>query len=182
MSDNLDDFLRQAAERRAKRQQQKNSGAGQESSNAPTGRPVPPPTPPARPAQPPTSRPRQSSPSTNTKPKPQVVVADAVPQVVADTRSNVGNLQASLASRHVESNLEYADERMESHLKQSFNNDIRSAQGVRTLQQSEPAAGSTGKRPDQDLITSGDLKSQLRNPQTLRLAILAQEILKRPYP
>lgn len=188
MSDNLDDFLRQAAERRAKRQQQKSSRPVQENPNASAGNPRPsaPPSrnvpPPTRPAQPPASQPRQSFPSPNTKPKTQVVVADAVAEAVADGRSNVGNLQPSLASRHVESNLEYADERMEDHLKQAFNSEIRSAQGVRTLRQSEPAPGSTGIRPDQNLITSGDLKSQLRNPQTLRLAILAQEILKRPYP
>jgi hypothetical protein len=90
-------------------------------------------------------------------------------------------LEPSLSDRHVESNLQYADERMETHLKEAFTSEIRSPEGIRMLRQSEPAPGSTGPRPEQNLITSGDLKVQLRNPQTLRLAILAQEVLKRPY-
>jgi hypothetical protein len=160
MSDNVDDFLRQAAQRRAQRQQQKNA-------------PPPPPT-----RTPPTSsdRPRQSFPSPNSAKKQEPVVAELVPEV----RSTVGNLKPSLLARHVESDLAYADERMDSHLKEAFSSNFQSG-GRSTLRPSEAMPSPPSATPKPPTITSVDLKEQLRNPQTLRLAILAQQILNRPY-
>ena len=198
MSDNLDDFLRQAAERRAKRQQQKSGGNSQSnsgSSNAPTGNSGPiqrntstPQTPASRPlpsqkpaSQSPSpqssSRTRQSVPSPNARTNQGPVAAD----VVSGSRPPVGNLRTTLEQRHVESNLEYADERLEAHLQEAFDSDLRKSGKSNLRPSSAPAPTAASITPTQRSLTSGDLKDQLRNPQTLRLAILAQEILKRPY-
>jgi hypothetical protein len=199
MSDNLDDFLRQAAERRAKRQQEKNTSGNPR--NAPrTTSSLPSASPPATPPPPASSPPASSPPASSTRqaPRPRQVFnspnapaptppapAPSRPPAIADTASDsgtvFGSFEPSLSRRHVESDLEYADERMESHLNEAFSNTIRSKDGVRTLRQSEPAPGTTGGQASKQLINAGDLKQQLRNPQTLRLAILAQEVLKRPY-
>ncbi len=190
MSDNLDDFLRQAAERRAKRQQQKSGSSGQTgSSNAPSGSsgPIqrnasPPPlaAPPTTVRPAPTAgqvRPRHSVPSPNARTNKGPVIAD----VVKETRSTVGNLRTTLEQRHVESDLEYADERMEGHLEEAFSSDLQRSGKSNLRPSSAPAPTAASITPTQRSLTSGDLKDQLRNPQTLRLAILAQEILKRPY-
>ncbi len=199
MSDNLDDFLRQAAERRAKRQQQKSANSGQGSAGqgsagqgasgpiqrntsapqAPTPRQVPSqkPTTPSTSSQSTPSRPRQSVPSPNARTNKGPVVAD----VVKETRAPVGNLRTTLEQRHVESDLEYADERMEGHLEEAFSSDLQRSGKSNLRPSSAPAPTAASITPTQRSLTSGDLKDQLRNPQTLRLAILAQEILKRPY-
>lgn len=195
MSDNLDDFLRQAAERRAKRQQQKSGSSGQGSSGGqsasgpiqrntstpqtPTPQQVPSqkPTTQSTSSQSPPSRPRQSVPSPNARTNKGPVIAD----VVKETRSTVGNLRTTLEQRHVESDLEYADERMEGHLEEAFSSDLQRSGKSNLRPSSAPAPTAASITPTQRSPTSGDLKDQLRNPQTLRLAILAQEILKRPY-
>ena len=194
MIDNLDDFLRQAAERRAKRQQEKNTSGNPR--NAPSTTPSPPRA--SQQQAPQQQAPPQTASSTRQAPRPRQVFnspnapapatsvpGPSTPPVIADTASGsgtvFGSFEPSLSRRHVESDLEYADERMESHLNEAFSNTIRSKDGVRTLRQSEAAPGTTGGPASKQLINAGDLKQQLRNPQTLRLAILAQEVLKRPY-
>lgn len=183
MIDNLDDFLRQAAQRRAQRQQEKNTSGNPR--NAPSTASAPPSAsaPPASSTRQ-TPRPRQVFNSPNAPAPTRSAPAPSTPSVIADTASTgkvFGSFEPSLSRRHVESDLEYADERMEAHLNEAFSSSVRTKDGVRTLRQSEPASGSTGGQASKQLINAGDLKQQLRNPQTLRLAILAQEVLKRPY-
>jgi hypothetical protein len=64
------------------------------------------------------------------------------------------------------------------HLQEAFPTELN----TQSLKESQAAPKVQGARIQEEIITVGDLKNQLRNPQTLRLAILAQEILKRPYP
>jgi hypothetical protein len=70
---------------------------------------------------------------------------------------------------------------MEGHLEEAFSSDLQRSGKSNLRPSSAPAPTAASITPTQRSLTSGDLKDQLRNPQTLRLAILAQEILKRPY-
>jgi hypothetical protein len=162
MSDDLDDFLRQAAERRAKRQEQK------------SGRPAP-------------TSPSQPKPAATSKQPPNEKRRPAVAEVVTE-RPNVGRLQPGLSDRHVESNLEQSDERMEARLKQVFRSDLDSRRastgGADVKQLTKEDISSDAPMATEQIrasVSSRDLKQQLREPQTLRLAIIAHEILRRPY-
>ncbi len=169
MADDLDDFLKQAAQRRQQRQQQR--------SNRP-------------PVVQPTPEPRQST------PPPRLQQQDPIPaaQVVDYSKPyapTVGNLSSSLPSASLPGGVDQADERMQSHLKEAFQHEISS------LRQSESKAPPKKKqKKEQRLqetpataaevqpsakVSSASLVAQLRDPQSLRMAIIAHEIMKRPW-
>lgn len=190
MSDELDDFLRQAAQRRQQRQQEKNKRATSTTPapNTPQQR-SPYPTPQAAPL--PSSRPDQPAPRTSQRSeRPPVVAVTVTPE----TRHPISDFQASIDNRHVESDLSFADERMAEHVKQALGSDLSQRSplsGKKTNKQSGPrnlepekmsASAPTGSIQSTAMVSSLDLKQQLRDPQTLRLAIIAHEILRRPYP
>jgi hypothetical protein len=177
MTDDLDDFLRQAAERRAKRQQQKGGKPPQ---------PASPPKPPA-PAPPPPLSPPLRQPQAQ-QPKPKERRPPTIAETVTDVRPTVGRLEPSLANRHVASDLEYADERMEEHLLEAFRSDLQPDRfpskrkgGTAESRENVSATAPVGAKQLEAMVSVGDLKKQLRDPQTLRLAIIAHEILRRPY-
>lgn len=188
MSDDLDDFLRQAAERRAKRQQQK---GGSSAPNAPTpSRPAPQPrpAPQSRPASPPPlSTPQSRESSQSRRPQPPLRPAPPVVEVVEDVRPTVGRLEPTIASRHVTSELEQADEHLQEHLQSAFDHEIGSVgknkKGgkAKSSVQVSDASPTVSKDARTASVSSMDLRDQLRDPQTLRLAIIAHEILRRPY-
>ena len=169
MADDLDDFLKQAAQRRQQRQQQR--------TNRP---PVAQPTPqqPTRPA--PTPRLQQQDPI------PSAQVVDSKPY-----EPTVGNLASSLPSASLPGGVDQADERMQSHLKEAFQHEISS------LRKSEPKASPKKKQQKEPRlqetpataaevqptakVSSASLVAQLRDPQSLRMAIIAHEIMKRPW-
>jgi hypothetical protein len=188
MSDELDDFLRQAAQRRQQRQQEKNKRAAPSAPapNTPQQRsPYTTPQPSSRPAQP-APRPTQRS------ERPPVVAETVAPEI----RNPISDFQATIDNRHVESDLSFADERMAEHVMQALGSDLsqRSSlsgnSGKKTHKKSNPrtlepekmsASAPTGAIQSSAMVSSLDLKQQLRDPQTLRLAIIAHEILRRPY-
>jgi hypothetical protein len=165
MADDLDDFLKQAALRRQQRQQQKGN-------RAPVAQPVQQPAPPP----PPTPRLQQQDPIASAR------VTDSKPY-----EASVGNLSSSLPSE-LNTTLRRSDDRFESPVQQDTQRDISS------LRQSEKKA-SKKKQPKQERqerqlvetpatsakVSSLSLIAQLRDPQSLRMAIIAHEILKRPW-
>lgn len=168
MADDLDDFLKQAALRRQQRQKRTNSQPVVKPVSEPT-RSVPPP------------RLQQQDPIPNAK-----VVDYSKPYT-----PTVGNLSSSLPSTSLEGGVDQADERMQSHLRQVFQHEIGS------LRPSVPKSPSKKKeKKEQRLqetpatpvelqptakVSSASLVSQLRDPQSLRMAIIAHEIMKRPW-
>lgn len=183
MSDELDDFLRQAAQRRQQRQQEKNKRA------APTA-----PTP-----NTPQQRPPNHSSQTSSQPSPRPTQRSERPPVVAtavppEPRNPISDFQATIDNRHVESDLSFADERMAEHVKQALGSDLsersplsgkkpNKKSNARPLEPEKMSASApTGSIQSSAMVSSLDLKQQLRDPQTLRLAIIAHEILRRPYP
>lgn len=173
MADDLDDFLKQAALRRQQRQQQQ----------------------PQRPAR----TPLTSPPPLNQQPSPtQPVIRPMTPEVplakVVDEpsiRPTVGTLQPSIQSRHVEPAVSDADNRLNAHLKEVFQHELGSLKPAEskktkgkqnaTKKTEEAAAVVSVSRESASGVSSKQLVEQLRNPETLRLAIIAHEIMKRPW-
>jgi hypothetical protein len=169
MADDLDDFLKQAALRRQQRQQQK--------------RPV------AKPAQPPINEPPRLRPEVP-RLQPELPTAQAV-DYSTPFQPTVGNLSTNLPSGNLSRGIRQADERMESHVKQAFQHELSqirttnsvTAAGKKRDQTSNlletPAAAA---EPQQSAkVSSVSMIKQLRDPQTLRMAIIAHEIMKRPW-
>ena len=183
MSDELDDFLRQAAERRQKRQQQK---------GARPASPSPPPPAPAAPSPasvpPQIRRPVPPPPSPPTSAPVAPKRRKSLSEEASEVRPSVGSLDPALAKRHVESELAFADERMEQHLEKAFQSDLMPSQGRNAKQKmrGDPyeqmsAAAPIGAEQAKAMVSASELAQQLRDPKTLRLAIIAFEVMRRPY-
>ncbi len=172
MADDLDDFLKQAALRRQQRQQKR-----------PVAKPAPPPI-----IEPPLRRPeiprlQPESPS------------DQAGDYSAPYQATMGNLSTNLPSALPSANssrgIRQSDERMESHANQVFQHELSQ---IRTTN-SVIAAGKKRDQPSSLLetpaaaaepqpsakVSSVSMIKQLRDPQTLRMAIIAHEIMKRPW-
>jgi len=166
MADDLDDFLKQAAQRRQQRQQQK-------SNRATVAQPLP-------------EQARSSPPRLQQQdPMPSARVVDSKPYA-----PTVGNLSSSLPSFSHGTSIDQADERMQAHVQQVFQHEISS------LRQSDPKPSKKKQKKEQRLqetpatpveaqqaakVSSASLAAQLRDPQSLRMAIIAHEIMKRPW-
>lgn len=157
MADDLDDFLKQAALRRQQRQQQQ---------KRPVAKPAPPPM-----QEPPRLRPEVP------RLQPELPTAQVV-----DSRTpyqpTVGNLSTNLPSGNLSRGIRQADE-----LGQIRSTNSVTAAGKKRDQPSNlletPAAAA---EPQQSAkVSSVSMIKQLRDPQTLRMAIIAHEIMKRPW-
>lgn len=168
MADDLDDFLKQAALRRQQRQQK---------------RPV------AKPAPPPINEPPRRRPEIP-RLQPESPSAQAG-DYSAPYQPTVGNLSTNLPSGNSSRGIRQTDERMDSHVKQVFQHELSQ---IRTTN-SATAAGKKRDQPSSLLetpaaaaepqptakVSSVSMIKQLRDPQTLRMAIIAHEIMKRPW-
>jgi hypothetical protein len=169
MADELDEFLRQAAARRAQRQQQ---SASPKNANA--------------------SRPAEAIPRSNNTPS----------STNADNQSRIEQrrLEPSLANRHVTTDIDQSDERIDAYVVDTMQSQLRSnsatasSNPLPSKSKKKSATGSSARdslqesatapqsQPqNQAQVSSRDLIHQLRNPETLRMAIIAHEILRRPY-
>ncbi len=167
MADDLDDFLKQAAQRRQQRQQQKNN-------RPPVVQPV--------------AEPSRSAP-------PRLQQQDPIPAAqVVDSKPyepSVGNLSSSLPSASRSTSIDQADERMQAHVQQVFQNELSSLrpseqkQPPKKKQKKEQRLQETPATPAEvqptAKVSSASLAAQLRDPQSLRMAIIAHEIMKRPW-
>jgi len=175
MADELDEFLRQAAQRRMQRQQEK-----QAKQNPPN-------------ASVPQAPPRQQRPNPpKSKPAPSRDLSGARPTVFEDTTSvEDRSLEPSIAQRHVTTEIDLADEGIDSYVRSTMGDATQlgslqnRSKGKTTTNKSKPTQQSDERpsvqqRPN-DVVGSSELVRQLRDPKTLRMAILAHEILRRPY-
>jgi len=174
MADDLEAFLRQAAQRRAQRQ------APPQRPAAPAQRPAAAPRPaltarPAEPTAPPPAAARAPASGTavNPAPQPEVVEAEVVEarQISrVGTRVNTTGFQRRAAQFGEEVGL--ADEHMDAHIAQRFDHQV----GSLDLGDSAHAAAGAGE-------TAYDLQeliAMLQDPLTLRHAVVLSEILRRP--
>ncbi|MHB8970891.1 MAG: hypothetical protein ACYC3X_15350 [Pirellulaceae bacterium] len=167
MADDLEAFLRQAAQRRVQR-------------NAAPPRPVaaPPPPPPPAPPRAPLTPPTSAAP-----PPPKVVPSKVAPARVVPakvvsapeptrlgTRMNTAGVGQHAA--HLGEEIELADDHMEAHLTQKFDHQI----GSKGMAEAGDQLASSGE-PTLDLES---LAAMLKNPTSIRHAVVLNEILTRP--
>jgi hypothetical protein len=164
MADELDEFLKQAAQRRMQRQQQKQPQT---------------PTPP---------KPRPNPQPEFSKPRP-TVFEDNSP--VADR-----SLEPSISDRHVTTQIDQADEGIDAYVRSTIgsptnlgdlqNRPLQDKSQLKKQSEKKKSDNKSEERPTihqrpNDIVGSSELIRQLRDPKTLRMAILAHEILRRPY-
>jgi len=198
MADELDEFLKQAAQRRMRRQQEGKRSEASNSPSAPTSRSAPAGNPSQQPKGPNGPAPRP------TQPKSQVRLAPPQAQPYSQTRGNVFDedaalaerqIESSLANRHVSTPIDSAHEGIDGYVSSNMR-DASTLGDIQNRDREKKRVASTKKKPTStstsseqpavhsrpnDNLGSSDLIHQLRNPQTLRMAILAHEILRRPY-
>ena len=170
MADDLEEFLKQAALRRQQRQQQQSRGAKE---------PI---------VQ---QRPQASAPPPRLQ--PQVNIPDAV--VVEPNKPyepTIGSLSTSLPSSmptlgqsepRISSQNNDTNQRELGNLRQSEQKPSNKKKAKKETQQprlAETAAAPAEVQPTAK-VSSASLIAQLRDPQSLRMAIIAHEILKRPW-
>lgn len=182
MADDLDEFLKQAALRRQQRQQQRGNRE-----------------------QSPPSKPQASPPPQSRMLEQQNPIPAA--QVVNESKPyqpTIGNLSEGLPSASRTVAVDQADERMESHLKEVFQHEIgnlrpsesktsnkKKGKKAQPRQQEIPRLQETQRLRETPAtpaeiqpsakVSSASLAAQLRDPQSLRMAIIAHEIMKRPW-
>lgn len=167
MADELDEFLKQAAQRRMERQQQKK----------PTGpKPVAAPKPNGRKPAPPAPRDLSGQ-------RPNVF----------ENNSPISerSLEPSISSRHVTTQIDQADEGIDDYVRSTIgdaanlgdlkNRNKQKKPGAKTKSANQSEERPTIEQRPNDIVGSSELIRQLRDPKTLRMAILAHEILRRPY-
>ena len=198
MADELDEFLKQAAQRRMRRQQESKRSEASNSSSGPISRSAPAGNPSQQPKGPKGPAPRP------TQPKSEVRLAPPQAQPYSQTRGNVFDedaalaerqIESSLANRHVSTPIDLADEGIDGYVRSNMR-DASTLGDIQNRDREKKRVASTKKKPTStstsseqpavhsrpnDNLGSSDLIHQLRNPQTLRMAILAHEILRRPY-
>jgi hypothetical protein len=198
MADELDEFLKQAAQRRMRRQQEGKRSEASNSPSAPTSRSAPAGNPSQQPKGPNSPAPRPN------QPKSELRLAPPQAQPYSQTRGNVFDedaalaerqIESSLANRHVSTPIDLADEGIDGYVRSNMR-DASTLGDIQNRDREKKRVASTKKKPTStstsseqpevhsrpnDNLGSSDLIHQLRNPQTLRMAILAHEILRRPY-
>ena len=198
MADELDEFLKQAAQRRMRRQQESKRSEASNSASAPNSRSAAAGNPSQQPKGPNRPAPRP------TQPKSEVRLAPPQAQPYSRTRGNVFDedaalaerqIESSLANRHVSTPIDSAHEGIDGYVSSNMR-DASTLGDIQNRDREKKRVASTKKKPTStstsseqpavhsrpnDNLGSSDLIHQLRNPQTLRMAILAHEILRRPY-
>jgi len=198
MADELDEFLKQAAQRRMRRQQESKRSEASNSPSAPSSRSAPAGNPSQQPKGPNSPAPRP------TQPKSELRLAPPQAQPYSQTRGNVFDedaalaerqIESSLANRHVTTPIDSAHVGIDGYVSSNMR-DASTLGDIQNRDREKKRVASTKKKPTStstsseqpavhsrpnDNLGSSDLIHQLRNPQTLRMAILAHEILRRPY-
>lgn len=168
MADDLDDFLKQAALRRQQRQQKKGS-------KAPS---------PAQSAQRTPEPPRLAS----EQPRWQPSLPSSIPDSFSTPyQATSGNLSTGLPSSAPPSSLEQGGDRVGNNRKPNFQNEISKIRASESKMKSTAPnvlteTPATQVEPQKTaMVSSASMIHQLRDPQTMRMAIIAHEILKRPW-
>ncbi|HMP78332.1 MAG TPA: hypothetical protein PKD54_02660 [Pirellulaceae bacterium] len=163
MARDIEEFLRQAALKRQQQQQQQNQGGGQ------PPRQAQPPQPPPRPAQP--KKRVRKTPGQRREPamsRPPETVSEQV-------RRRLDTSSLSDHAQQLGSEVALADDKLEARLHEKFDHDVGTMGGAyataRITKQQRDAA---------DRLAPVHLLDLLKNPTSLRQAIIVAEILKRP--
>ncbi len=185
MSDEIDDFLKQAAKRRQERQQQQRPSDGGRPKLPKISPPPPPPNQSSQGQHSPIHRAPMPSFSNSSNDNDSIPVA----QVVEHQRSiatRVTELRSSIPTSGLTGDQPVTG--MASTIADAFSPDLPTEQNERrTRKVGEKRASVTDNAAtiapaaQSGSVSSSMLIYQLRHPETLRMAIIAHEILKRPW-
>ncbi len=163
MSDEIDEFIRRAAEKRKQ-------GQGQRKPQRPK---------PAPPAAAPVARQRP-------KLAPEIVEAEIIEDISTSVSRNLNTQEFEQRAAHMTEDVDNADERVEARLQQNFDHKLgRLSQIDSTAAGSAPTSRSATDTAaqvttaDENLMLTFLLKS-FHTPQTIRQAIILSDILARP--
>ena len=166
MSDEIDEFIRRAAERRKQ-------GQGQRKPARPAQAPPVPAAQPQRSQQ----RPRLA---------PEIVEAEIVEDISTSVSRHLNTQQFQQRAAHMTDDVDNADDRVETRLHQNFDHKLgRLSQIDSTEKGSAPTSRSatdtaaTVTTADENLMLSFLVKS-FHSPQSIRQAIILSDILTRP--
>lgn len=186
MADEIEEFLRRAAQRRAAQQQ-----AAQQAAQQPQAY-QPPPPPPQRPAL-------AQQQSAYVEPVEVEVVYDDEPsgaRVASQVAQNIDNRQFSERARQLGEQVGLADDNMDAHLHQTFDHHVgqlRSTTAATAMVAPSPSydearqgvagaapAGAGDAAAQAAGVSAADIAQLLRTPRNIRNAIILSEILARP--
>jgi hypothetical protein len=158
MADDLEAFLRQAAQRRAQRKKPAPEPPGQAPRPAPQRQ-----QPPRR--QPPAARPPEGD--------PDLVDAEMVFDVSADEELGIDTTDFAQRAEHLGEEVGLADDQLETHLHERFDHQMGQLRG---------GLGSLGSLDDTKTETppAENIAALLVRPQSLRKAVILSEVLNRP--
>ena len=169
MADDLDDFLKQAALRRQQRQQQR--------TNSPAAVPNAP-------------QPTRSTPPPRLQPQEPIPSAQVV-EFSKPYEPTVGNLSSSLPSASLTGSVNQAADRMQNQQRPPFQHEIGNLRPSETKPSSKKKAKKEQRLQETPAtpaevqptakVSAASLVAQLRDPQSLRMALIAHEIMKRPW-
>lgn len=178
MADDLDDFLKQAAERRKQRQQSKAERPPIEAAPPPVLSPAPSSVPTLSRSDDAYSRPNAPQSATRMEPVIDLSQTIEMAQVVEEKRlpSQVRDQQPSKSKKPKKGGQKPSTSNQTGFAQSSLG---QSSLAPTESTTANAAVVSTTNNPQ--MISSGSIAEQLRNPQTLRTAIIVHEILKRPW-
>lgn len=168
MPDDIEDFIRRAAERRKQQQQ------GQPAQRKPAERPAAP-----VPAQPrvPLAAPLKPAPVVEA----EIVSAEVVEHVSSHVATHLSTTQFDQRAAQLGEETALADDRLEARLHQKFDHQLGRLTPTSVTNTAMPGAATTSERPTMlHVISPGSLVEMLRSPQQIRNAIILSEILARP--
>lgn len=178
MADDLDDFLKQAAQRRKQRQQSKAERPPIDSAPPPVLSPAPSAIPTLSRSDDAYSRPNAPQSANRLEPVIDLSQAIETAQVVEDNRlpSQRTQPQTNKPKKQKKS-----PPKSSSTGQSSFNSSSLAPSSLAPSESTTANAAVVSTSSNPQLISSGNIAEQLRNPQTLRTAIIVHEILKRPW-
>lgn len=165
MSDEIDDFIRRAAERRKKGQ-----GQGQRKPQRP---------PAAQPAPAPTPRPRARL-------APEIVEAEVVEDINTSVARHLNTQSFQQRATQMTEVVDNADERVEARLQQTFDHklgrlgqsDSPQVEATSTARSATDTAAQVSTARDNALLL--ELLRSFQSPQSIRQAVILSDILARP--
>ena len=177
MADDLDDFLKQAAQRRKQRQQNK--------AERPPSEPVPPPVlSPATSSVPTLSRSddaysRPNAPQSANRLEPMIDLSQAIETAQAVEENRLPSQVREQSSKPKKQ--KKGSQKPSPSSQSTFAQSSLAASSLAPSESTTANAAVVSTANNSQMISSGNIAEQLRNPQTLRTAIIVHEILKRPW-
>lgn len=177
MPRDIEEFLKMAAKRR---QQQKQQGGGPRAQRPAS--PQPQQTPPTQQQRPQPARPQTRRPPIQPATEDEIIVLGSSTQKASDpyrqsvaehVKSHIDTSSLGEHASHLGEEVGLADDKLEARLHSTFDHSVASLQGAGSVRE----VGSPEYQPTQ---IATELVAMLRDPKSIRQAIILNEVLTRP--